>query len=45
MRLPCDEAVVGTGGVEVPCEAKARTLADFLDGLSEPNDIQSPLSV
>jgi EmrB/QacA subfamily drug resistance transporter len=24
MRLPCDEAVIGTGGVEVPCEAKAR---------------------
>ncbi len=24
MRLPCDEAVIRTGGVEVPCEAKAR---------------------
>ena len=24
MRPPCDEAVIGTGGVEVPCEAKAR---------------------
>src|SRR5713101_6155752 len=24
MRLPCDEAVIGTGDVEVPCEAKAR---------------------
>jgi MFS family permease len=24
MRLPCDEAAIGTGGVEVPCEAKAR---------------------
>ena len=24
MRLPCDEAVIGTGGVGVPCEAKAR---------------------
>src|SRR5712664_768704 len=24
MKLPCDEAVIGTGGVEVPCEAKAR---------------------
>src|SRR5467141_4153807 len=23
MKLPCDEAVIGTGGVEVPCEAKA----------------------
>src|SRR5467141_2096214 len=24
MKLPCDEAVIGTGGVEVACEAKAR---------------------
>ena len=24
MRLPCDEAVIGAGAVEVPCEAKAR---------------------
>ena len=24
MKLPCDEAVIGTGDVEVPCEAKAR---------------------
>ena len=24
MRLPCDDAVIGTGHVEVPCEAKAR---------------------
>jgi EmrB/QacA subfamily drug resistance transporter len=24
MRLPCDESVIGTGDVKVPCEAKAR---------------------
>src|SRR6266436_2482128 len=24
MKLPCDEAAIRTGGVEVPCEAKAR---------------------
>lgn len=24
MRLPCDEAIIGTGDAEVPCEAKAR---------------------
>ena len=24
MRLPCDDRVIGAGGVEVPCDAKAR---------------------